>query len=199
MPIKQPLAAILLSVVTFGCSNQSQDMAVDPAVLTQHRTRFMLAEEPSDPVGVIALRAQLEPEEKVAREPEEPGGEPFTEAPLTEPRDVVVVGRIGGTKPAGGASDFPWEKGKAAFFIVDPSFEPDEHHHGEEHECKFCQQEATQAQAVVQFVGDDGQSLEIDARQLFDVREDELVVVKGKAAVEVGTLIVTADGIYVRR
>jgi hypothetical protein len=116
----------------------------------------------------------------------------------------VIVGKIGGADGADSMlSDFPWEKGLASFIISDPSFEPahdHDHEHGhEDHECHFCQAEAGDAQAWVRFLGDDNKPIAVGARELFDVKEGDIVVVKGHAKISAGILIVDANGMYVRR
>ncbi len=127
-----------------------------------------------------------------------------------EGHPIVIVGKIGGAAGADGTlSDFPWEKGRATFIISDPSFEPaHEHDHGHEHgdehshddhECHFCQAQAIDAQAWVRFLGEDNKPLAVDARKLFDVKEGDIVVVKGHAKLSAGLLVVDAQGMYVRR
>ena len=118
--------------------------------------------------------------------------------------EVVIVGKIGGADGADSMlSDFPWEKGLASFIISDPSFEPahdhDHEHAHEDHECHFCQAAAGDAQAWVRFLGDDNKPIAVGARELFDVKEGDIVVVKGHAKISAGILIVNAKGIYVRR
>jgi hypothetical protein len=89
--------------------------------------------------------------------------------------------------------------------IVDAAFLPDadghdhEHEHADGHDCPFCTHNPANAQAIVQFVGVDGQTVPIDARELFGVREDQIVVVRGIARLQAGMLVLNADGLYVRR
>lgn len=120
--------------------------------------------------------------------------------------EIVIVGKIGGAAGADKTlSDFPWEKGRATFIISDPSFEPahsheqeDEHSH-EDQECHFCQAKAVDSQAWVRFMDDDNKPIAVDARELFDVKEGDIVVVKGHAKLSAGILVVDAKGMYVRR
>ena len=129
-------------------------------------------------------------------------------------REIVIVGKIGGAAGADRTlSDFPWEKGRATFIISDPAFEPahthdhdhdhgDDHDHGHshaDHECHYCQAKAVDAQAWVRFLGDDNKPIAVDARELFNVKEGDIVVVKGHAKLSAGVLVVDAKGIYVRR
>lgn len=91
----------------------------------------------------------------------------------------------------------------------------DEHAHGDhghahaahdhadhDHEnCPFCDRAHSDLErmAIVQFLGDDGKVIETDARELFGLKKNQKVVVRGKAEVDdlLGTLVVSATGIYV--
>ena len=120
-----------------------------------------------------------------------------------EHRDpVVLVGKIGGAPGAERSSaHFPFDREQATFVMYDPSFETAEgtgHQHADGHDCPFCQSKAQDAQAIVRFIGKDGKPLPVDARELFNIKEDDLVVVKGQASVKAGMLIVDGEGLYVR-
>jgi L-lactate utilization protein LutC len=122
---------------------------------------------------------------------------------------VVLVGSVGGVPNPSDQStpDFPFAKGQAIFFLVDPEFaaeaEEHAHTHAEGEECAFCAAHAADsahAIAVVQFADEKGKPLAVDARDLFDLKEKETVVVKGKAkAAANGMITVDATGLYVRR
>lgn len=130
-------------------------------------------------------------------------------APLVEELDVVLVGSVGGVPNPSDQStpDFPFAKGKAIFFLVDPEVaaeaEEHAHTHAEGEECAFCAAHAADsahAIAVVQFADENGKPLPVDARDLFELKEKETVVVKGKAkATANGMITVDATGLYVRR
>ena len=132
-----------------------------------------------------------------------------TKAPLVEELDVVLVGSVGGVPNPSDQStpDFPFAKGQAIFFLVDPEFaaeaEAHAHTHAEGEECAFCAAHAADAAhaiAVVQFADEKGKPLAVDARDLFELKEKETVVVKGKAkAAANGMITVDATGLYVRR
>ncbi len=112
--------------------------------------------------------------------------------------EVVLIGRIA----AGDLS--PWHDGKAAFLISDAMAVIDEgdHHHCEDSECLFCKGESsiTDRQAIVQFVDQAGGVIPVDARKLLQVEENQLVVVRGRGQVDgLGNLVLSADGIYIRR
>ena len=67
--------------------------------------------------------------------------------------------------------------------------------------CPFCSRgkDSTNSLAVVEFVDEQGQRLPIDARKLLGVKENQLVVVRGRPKIdEFGGLVVSADGIYLR-
>lgn len=175
-----------------GCEPLSKHADTDNELLTQ-RAQLTLAEEPANPVGILELRETLK----------ESDGVQLSESELMPAQPVVLVGRIGGKSTSTDrlASDFPWERGKAAFIMSDPSASVQhDTDHGEDHrDCPFCNKQAKDAQATVQFNGDNGDLLPMDARDLFELVGEELVVVKGKAQL-VGTLLmINADGIYVRR
>ena len=132
-----------------------------------------------------------------------------TKAPLVEELDVVLVGSVGGVPNPSDQStpDFPFAKGQAIFFLVDPEVaaeaEAHAHTHAEGEECAFCAAHAADsahAIAVVQFADEKGKPLAVDARDLFELKEKETVVVKGKAkAAANGMITVDATGLYVRR
>lgn len=137
------------------------------------RTRFLTAAAPTDPRPLPEVRQQLE-------------GSPH----------VVIAGRIGVPDQE------PWVAGKAAFTVRDAADEKPGGHGGKNHDpatCPFCKRKASQpdAMAVVQFLDSDGQVISIDARELFDLSENQRVVVSGEAQLDHETLVVTADKLYV--
>lgn len=179
-----PLLAALL--VMGGCNEPAGDTRVDPAKLAAATSAITLAEEPKDPVTPLDLR-------------EQEGG--FTSG------EVVLVGQVGGvanpwkeTEP-----NFPYKKGEATFFLVDPgaaaahadhtSGDPD---HDET--CPFCASHAgdnVPAIAVVTFADESGKPRPYGA-ELLGIGKDQIVVVKGQAQLAGEVMIVEADGIYIR-
>jgi hypothetical protein len=129
--------------------------------------------------------------------------------PVVSEMDVVLVGSVGGVPNPSDQShpEFPFTKGKAIFFLADPEavaeMEEHAHVHAEGEECAFCAAHAGDSAhmlAVVQFTDEQGKTLAVDARDLFELKEKETVVVRGKAKVDPsGMLIVDATGLYVRR
>jgi len=120
-----------------------------------------------------------------------------------------MIGHIGGlanpwakTQP-----DYPFAKTAAVFFLADPQAivenEASGHAHAPGEECTYClahAEDQADMLAIVQFVDKNGDVLPMDVRQLFDVKEQDMVVVSGKARVTAGgILVVDAQGLYIRR
>jgi hypothetical protein len=129
--------------------------------------------------------------------------------PVIEEMDVVMVGTVGGVPNPSTQShpEFPFAKRQAVFFLADPEaaaeYEEHAHQHAPGEECAFCSANAAEAGhmvAVVQFSNKDGKPLAADVRDLFDLKEKDTVVVKGKAKLAPGGMLtVDATGLYVRR
>lgn len=168
------LAAMLLSaaMTASGCS---QNAAADRVQAKAHRAKLLLEQEPEGAMAVLDVRESL-----------------------TGEQDVVIVGRIGGV------SD-PWTHGKASFVMMDAVAMAmgDDHSGCDDPGCPYCssgKESDTETLAYVNFVDDDGKVLPVDARELFELEDKQTVVVQGRARInEVGYLVVTADGLYVRR
>ena len=182
------LVAILAGWPVLAANAASPDVAV-------HRSRLELTASPRDPVQVLDVLKELKKRPPQAKS-----------APL---EDVTVVGQLGGmpnpwrdTHP-----DFPWFAGQASFFLLDGKvavqFANHAKHHGGDHNCAFCQrlaEKSAHAVAVVNLVGDDGNIVPIDSRELFPLREGQSVVVRGRAELLGGTmLVIHAEGLHVRR
>ncbi|MDA7980350.1 MAG: hypothetical protein MPJ50_16445 [Pirellulales bacterium] len=87
--------------------------------------------------------------------------------------------------------------GQAAFFIEEVGTES----HCENPDCPFCKEKnAGGPAAAVQFVGETGEPLAFDARELLQVRSGDTVVIEGKGEVVQGMnlLQITAETIFVR-
>ncbi|MEM8865168.1 MAG: hypothetical protein AAGF31_06425 [Planctomycetota bacterium] len=178
------LFSALLVAATIGCSKPEP---LDPAVISEYRTTFLVDEEPAGAESPIDLR-------------EQEGG--FSEG------EVVLIGQIGGvanpwkqTEP-----EFPWKSDEATFFLVDAGTAAafsehtgDDPNHAEE--CAFCAAHAADnvdSIAVVTFTDATGKPIAADARELLDLQNDAVVVVQGKAKMAGELLIVQADSLYVR-
>lgn len=185
-------AGLMLAVVASlaGCSGAT----IDPKLAAELRTKYLLADEPADPSGVIEVKESLK-----------------------EATDVVLIGLIGGI-------DNPWTKGEASFVVADLSNssaieeEPaaktgdkadakaaHDHHAGPGHDpatCPFCSKkfDPTKGLALVKVVDDAGKVLAYDAKELFQLNKDQLVVVQGRAEQDPsGALVVSAKHLFVRK
>ncbi len=171
--------ALLLPLLLLAAGCEQSAPAIDPQQLAELRGRFVLAAEPQGVEGVLDVQESYE-----------------------APRNVVLVGQIGGVAN-------PWSAGKASFVIADPVVMAEADESGAEHVCtdpgcKFCAKQKLdkmkEGVAIVRFVDSDGAILPIDARALFDLQSKETVVVQGRAEVDgLGCLVVLADGLYIRR
>lgn len=98
------------------------------------------------------------------------------------------------------AGDFPpFADCMAAFVVTDATgHDGDETHNP--HECPFCKRDIKNAIARVEFSDTEGTLIKIDARELFDVKEFDLLVLEGTGRFdEDDTLIIAAKKIFVKR
>ena len=167
------MVALFAITLMSGCAKSD---ASDKAEASRHRSKLLLAEEPTGAKGVIDTR------ERMPREGE-----------------FVIVGKIGGRAN-------PWTEGQASFVLADASIalESDGKHQCDDAGCAFCSKSSKQTEqqlvALVQFNGDDGKVVPIGAQELFEIGASDTVVVRGRAKVsDDGWLIVVADGLYVRK
>ena len=131
------------------------------------------------------------------------------EADRPESMDVAIVGVVGGVpNPMDQTvTEFPFSAGQAMFFLADPEAVAELEEHGHQHatgeECVFCEAHAADAReliAAVNFTDENGKPIKIDARELFELKEHEVVVVRGTAKLDSGGILtVNATGLYVRR
>jgi hypothetical protein len=129
--------------------------------------------------------------------------------PAIAEMDVVLVGTVGGVANPSAQSypEFPFVDREAIFFLADPAavgeFEEHAHKHAPGEECAFCASHAADhitSLALVHFKGEDGKPLAVGARELFGLKDQDTVVVRGKAKMTpTGMLEVDATGLYVRR
>ncbi len=135
---------------------------------------------------------------------------PTADVEPTEDGRVVFIGRVGGMPDPfekGLEPAFPWRDGKAVFFLVDAATadgfadhlaEQDDDHAAN---CPFCAAHAASqlsAVATVFFSDTTDEAAPIDARDLFGLKEGDLVVVRGEPTVLGDLLVVKADGLYRR-
>jgi hypothetical protein len=188
-PFNKLLAGMLLSVVSAAVV-----WSAGGPETGNHRARLRLAELPKQRQEVLAVQQQFVADKN------------RPDAPKT--RDVVLVGQIGGMPNVWSDThpNFPWYAGQASFFLVDSKIAEQFASHAKAHggeDCAFCRQLAARnahAVAVVNLVDAQGKILEIDARELMGLKERQTVVIRGKAQLLAGAmLVVDADGIYVPR
>ena len=102
--------------------------------------------------------------------------------------DVVLIGRIGGVVE-------PRVEGRSAFAVVDASIEL-----CDGGVCACCKDKVCDVTALVKVVDTHGQLFKTDARELLNVKENDLVVVPGKAQRDdAGNFTTLASGVYIRR
>jgi hypothetical protein len=168
------LAVALLIVGVAGCG---QYVGTGPTTTTTSTaapdSRLLLSEAPAGAKTVIETR-------QAAKDGEE----------------VTITGRIGG-------STDPWVKGRATFFIVDPTLVPCSEREGDS--CPtpwdYCcdSDRLAESMATIKFVDDQGQTIATDARDLLGVKELQRVTVRGRAKRdEAGNLTVLASGIHIQ-
>lgn len=162
--------ALLTLLIATGCN--CQDAALD-AEMTAERARLLMSAEPNGAVSVMDLRESIS----------------------GTTQDVVIVGRVGGSKPVFSAQH-------ASFFLVDPAALPaHQHAEGCGDNCPFCSKGADDnAVAMIHCVDNRGEAVPVAADRLLGMSEGQTAVVHGRAHLdESGNLIVLADGVYIRR
>lgn len=221
--VHRDLLALALGAValTLGCADGT--VKPDPERLAALRSEYVLEVEPADAMTPLDWRDTQEEEPgvvegvvnlldtvEVAVETSADGSTEVDVAvdPPAEPNRIVLKGLVGGMPNPWGADvepDFPWKKGQATFFLVDPptadEFSSHAEEQGDDHaaDCPFCAREAANkanAVAAVTFRDAAGEPLPIDARDLFGVAQGDLVVVRGVWSLAGDLLMVDADGLY---
>ncbi|MEJ7593465.1 MAG: hypothetical protein WKF77_18135 [Planctomycetaceae bacterium] len=88
------------------------------------------------------------------------------------------------------AGDFPpFAEGKAAFIVTDATgHDGDESH--DPHECPFCKRDIKNVMARVEFADDTSQMISIDSRELFNVKEFDLLVIEGTGHFDADDMLV---------
>ena len=167
--------ATMIALLLGGCSDSQE-----AAKIQELAAKFLLAEEPEGAVDVAIAKQKL------------------TEANATD--DVLLTGRVG----LEGADS--WDPTSASFLIRDLSLDDEQNGHDHSHEddnCPFCKakkQAALAKTAMIHVVDEAGNVPPFDARRLLGLEMDQVVVVRGKGRVdELGTLVVSANGVHIRR
>ena len=167
------MLGVLLTVV--ACDEGAKPVASKGVNASIDGAKYLLASEPATALNVIAARKSAKQDESIS-----------------------LVGRIGG-------STDPWINGLAAFTIVDTSLKACNDIPGDSCSkpwdyCCESSESLTSATALVKFVDEKGQILNVGARDLLNVAELNTVVVTGKAQRDdAGNLTVLASGLFVRK
>lgn len=130
---------------------------------------------------------------------------PAGERPIPEVRKELQDGTLDAVRPFVvrariNAGDFPpFAEGIAAFVVTDATgHDGDEEHNP--HECPFCKRDINSVIARVEIRQQDGKLIEIDARELFSLKEFDLLVIEGTGAIgEDDMLVIKATKIFVKR
>ena len=93
----------------------------------------------------------------------------------------------------------PFAEGKAAFIVTDATgHDGDESHNP--HDCPFCKRDIKSVIARVEWNDNEGKLIDVDSRELFDVKEFDLLVIEGTGQfAEDDTLIINASKAFVTR
>ena len=170
----RPLLLLLVAGAVAVAATASSGLEIDPATI---RNRLVLPEEPAGAATPTDARQRLD----------------------ATPRPIVMAGRIG----AKGME--PFLDGKASFVLLE--IPADDHAAKPGHDadnCPFCKKRTAGAPlTAVQFLGEDGKVIPIDARKLFGVAKGNDVVVRGTGVFDpklaIPVIQMTADGIFVRK
>ena len=148
--------------------------STDPEVLAQ-RNRFLKAAQEEKETPVAEIRKSLKSGELKP-------GTPFK-----------VRVRIN-------AGEFPpFVNGSAKFFVTDATgHDGDESH--DPHECPFCRRDVKSMMALVEFHNEAGKIIPMDARELFGVKDFELLVIEGTGQFDSeDVLLLTASAMSIVR
>jgi hypothetical protein len=160
-----------------GCggdnAGQSRSVGADAAPLVD-RSQYLLSDEPEGAVGVITARENA-----------------------TDGEPVVLVARIGGRKN-------PWIEGRAAFTVIDASMaivtdgaQSDANEVCMDDCCAALRNGCT---TLVKLVDQQQRVLPVDARELLQAGEGDMVVVQGQVKrASDDEFSIVASGVYVRR
>ena len=172
------ILALLFSLsalaVSSGCGSAAGTSSQTPSPAANiDAGQYTLSDEPEGAVGVIAARESSE------------DGEP-----------LVLVGRIGGAAN-------PWIDGRAAFTLLDASMsvvaEGEDSGKGELCMGDCCATERLECTTLVKVVDAQGQLVPVDSRELFGIKESDMVVVKGTAKKDKsGNFVMLARGVFIR-
>lgn len=166
------LSFVWLSAGVLFVSGCSESVSTETQAARQ---KFLVVEMPTGEVAVSSIREQLK------------AGELSADTPF------VVRARINAGEM------LPWGTGTASFVITDATgHDGDEEHNP--HTCPFCSRNIQESMAQVHFLDDVGTLLQNDSRELFDLKENQLVVIRGTGRIdEADVLVIDAQQMFVRR
>ena len=98
------------------------------------------------------------------------------------------------------AGEFPpFVNGAAKFFVTDATgHDGDESH--DPHECPFCRRDVKSMMALVEFHNEAGQLIPVDARELFDIKDFELLIIEGTGEFDTeDVMVMTASAMSIVR
>lgn len=199
--IGRSIRVVLLSTVVLtlsGCGEDGPDAAVN-----RWRSELLLESSPSGESPIEKVRKRIKGDNvEVTDTQVTSDGQADDTGELPEDdrvagkgsiEEFVLLGRIN----AGDAP--PWERGKAAFLLTDATGSHGDPDHNP-FECPFCSRNIQDFTARVEFRDESGELVPVDSRELFDVSEDQVVLVRGTGSIDASDmLIVRATGIFVRR
>lgn len=106
------------------------------------------------------------------------------ETPVSEIRAALKSGELKPGTPFKvrvriNAGEFPpFVNGAAKFFVTDATgHDGDESH--DPHECPFCRRDVKSMMALVEFHDETGKLIPVDSRELFGIKDFELLVIEG--------------------
>ena len=166
---RQLAIGMLLIGAGFIAGCQQEVQTVPSGEVLAQRAKFLLDSAPAEPMGVKEAKAAVK-----------------------EPTEIVLAGTIDAGKQE------PWEDGKALFLITETSIAEHDHADGSHDNCPFCNTAKANNLALIKFVDDAGETVAIDARDLFGIAKGQQVIVQGMCNVDPsGTLVVIASGLYI--
>ncbi len=163
----------LAIVMMVGCGQAPAPSVPVSTVASKAGAKYLLAAEPQAAKSILQVREESK-----------------------QGDEVVLVGRIGGDVN-------PWVEGRAAFSLVDLSAKACSDIAGDSCPTPWdycCETDKlVKGKTLIKLVGDDGQPVATDARELLGVKELDTLVVQGKAQRDAsGNLTILASKIFVR-
>jgi hypothetical protein len=168
----------IVSLIGFaGCNRPAAETSPVASGNAPHisAVSYLMKEEPEECIGVMEARTDAK-----------------------DGDEITLVARVGGRKN-------PWVEGRAAFMVIDASMAVvatgTESGKGQICLDDCCAALRGECTTMVKFLDDQGGVLPTDARELFQLKPDDMVVIQGHVQrdEEQSTFAVVAKSIYVRR